>query len=74
LKEVADMARKQETAVETPATPLKEVADYEILEDFKGSPDGCIVIEFKAGAIMEMPASLAEVAISEGWAKPVESE
>ncbi len=59
---------------ESATTPIEEVADYEILEDFNGSPDGYTVIEFKTGAIMEMPASLATVALTEGWAKPVQAE
>jgi hypothetical protein len=74
IEEVADMANKKDIiSEEIPATPIEEVADYAIIENFKGSPDGCTVIDFLAGSVMEMPASLASVAIAEGWAKPVKS-
>ena len=65
------MATKKDLIVtdETPATPLEEVAEYEILENFKGSPDGRFVIEYQAGEVAELTASLAEVALAEGWAK-----
>lgn len=41
----------------------------EVLKDFPGSPDGFKVIEYKKGEIVEMPESLATVAIGEKWVK-----
>lgn len=49
---------------------------YKILKDFKGSPDGCRVIDFKAGQIVtegsNYSADLANVAITEKWAIKIE--
>lgn len=42
---------------------------YNILKDFAGSPDGCTVVQYVAGSTAELSASLAEVALAEGWAK-----
>lgn len=44
---------------------------YRILNDFKGSPDGRYAVQYHAGEEVELTASLAEVALAEGWAKPV---
>lgn len=43
-----------------------------ILKDFKGSPDGRYAVQYRAGEEGDLTASLAEVALAEGWAKPVE--
>lgn len=46
---------------------------YKILKDFKGSPDGCRVIDFTEGQEIpestDFPMSLIEVALAEGWAE-----
>jgi hypothetical protein len=56
---------------ESPVTPLEEVAEYEVFEDFNGSNDGRLTIEYKVGETVELSASLAAVALAEGWAQPV---
>lgn len=44
---------------------------YEVLKDFKGSPDGFNVIEFKKGQDdVELNDELAKVALEEKWVKP----
>lgn len=40
-----------------------------ILQDFKGSPNGYDVIEYKKGDEVELPASLVDVALENKWAK-----
>jgi len=44
---------------------------YEVLIDFKGSPDGCRVIEYEKGQELTIGADfstdLAEVALAERW-------
>lgn len=45
--------------------------EYEILKDFLGSPDGRFAVQYFAGTNSELTDSLAEVAVKEGWAKPV---
>jgi hypothetical protein len=46
---------------------------YKILENFRGSPDGCRVISYRAGEVwdagIDFSEDLAEVALSEGWAE-----
>lgn len=42
---------------------------HKILKDFLGSPDGIRVIAYSAGDITELPESLAQVAVKEGWAE-----
>lgn len=43
---------------------------YKVLKDFKGSPDGFTVIEFKKDQdIDELEPSLAAVALAEKWVK-----
>lgn len=44
---------------------------FKILKDFKGSPDGYTVIEYATGQELDLPPSLAEVALAEKWAKPL---
>ena len=48
---------------------------YKVLKDFKGSPDGCRVIQYTKGQMLEEGADfsrdLAEVALNEKWVKPV---
>jgi hypothetical protein len=46
---------------------------YDILKDFKGSPDGCFAVQYLAGTTAELTDSLAAVAVAEGWAKPAAS-
>jgi hypothetical protein len=68
------MAKKETTTTEEiPATPIAEVAEYNVIVDFKGSQDGRFTEDFEAGSVVELTASLAEVAIAEGWAKPVQA-
>ncbi len=44
---------------------------YDILKDFKGSPDGRHAVQYKAGETeVELTPSLAEVALAEKWVKP----
>lgn len=43
---------------------------YEVLKDFRGSPDGCRVIDYKKGQVVDIVDSLAEVALAEKWVKP----
>ena len=42
---------------------------YNILKDFKGSPDGCFAVQYTAGTTVELTDSLAKVALEEKWAK-----
>jgi len=43
---------------------------YDILQDFKGSPDGHTVIQYTKGQTeVELNDALAEVALGEKWAK-----
>ena len=39
-----------------------------ILRDFRGSPDGCHVVDYIAGETADLTESLAVVVIKEGWA------
>ncbi len=45
--------------------------NYKVLEDFRGSPDGCRVIEYKKGQILtegtEFSSDLANAVLAEGW-------
>ena len=45
---------------------------YKIIKSFKGSPDGCRVIKFTKGEMIEesadFPQSLIDVALTENWA------
>lgn len=43
---------------------------YEVLKDFKGSPDGRFAVQYKSGETVELTPSLAEVALKEKWVKP----
>jgi len=42
---------------------------FEILKDFKGSPDGYTIITYSKGDEVELDAGLAEVALAEKWAR-----
>lgn len=42
---------------------------FEVIKDFKGSPDGCTVIQYQKGEVVEIVDSLAEVALAEKWVK-----
>lgn len=44
---------------------------HKIIKDFAGSPDGRYVVDYKAGEIVDLTPSLAEVAVKEGWAKEI---
>lgn len=43
---------------------------FDVLKDFKGSPDGHTVIEYKKGETVELEGDLAKVAQEEKWVKP----
>ena len=49
--------------------------NYKVVKKFRGSPDGCRVIDFKEGDIVtenkDFPPELKEVALVEGWVKAV---
>lgn len=47
---------------------------YQVLKDFKGSPDGRFAVDYKAGEMVELTSTLAVVAMAEGWVKPVWDE
>lgn len=40
---------------------------FKVLTDWKGSPDGFTVIEYKPGQIVELHPSLVDVALGEKW-------
>lgn len=44
---------------------------YEVIKDFPGSPDGCRVIQYEKGQILnigtDFPDDLCSVALAEGW-------
>lgn len=44
---------------------------FKVLKDFKGSPDGIVVIQYTAGDEVELVPSLAEVAVKEKWVKEI---
>ena len=49
--------------------------DYEIIETFKGSPDGSTVVDFQAGETAtekELGPELVKAALAEGWIKPAD--
>lgn len=44
-----------------------------VVKDFKGSPDGCQVIQYRAGQQgVDIVPSLCEVSDAEGWTVPVD--
>jgi hypothetical protein len=45
-----------------------------IVHTFKGSPDGAHTLLYEAGAEAELPDSLADVAIAEGWAQALDGK
>jgi hypothetical protein len=44
---------------------------YDILRDFSGSQDGRFTERFSKGTQADLSDSLAEVAVRNGWARPV---
>ncbi len=44
---------------------------YKVIEDFRGSPDGATVTDYKKDDVVELSDELAEVALEEGWVKKV---
>ena len=40
---------------------------FKVLTDWKGSPDGSSVIEYKSGQIVDLHPSLVDVALQEKW-------
>lgn len=42
---------------------------FKVLKDFKGSPDGFTVIQYAAGAEVDLAPDLAKVALKEKWVK-----
>lgn len=52
------------------------MSKYEVIQDFKGSPDGHTVIQFTKGSEIdraELGDDLAGVALAEKWVKPSKS-
>ncbi|MCG7984729.1 MAG: hypothetical protein JAY90_18505 [Candidatus Thiodiazotropha lotti] len=48
---------------------------YEVIQSFKGSPDGRFTISYTKGdKDIDLSESLAAVAIAEGWVKPMQEE
>jgi len=45
--------------------------EYKILKDFKGSPNGSLVVQYTKGETVELTDSLAAAVIPEGWAEEV---
>lgn len=44
---------------------------YRILKTFRGSPNGLSCVEYKGGTECELNPALAQVAIAEKWAEPI---
>jgi hypothetical protein len=44
---------------------------YEVLKTFKGSQDGRFAETFEEGTQVRLSEYLADIAVREGWAKPV---
>jgi hypothetical protein len=40
---------------------------FKVLKDWKGSPDGFTVIEYKEGEIVDLHPTLVDVALGEKW-------
>lgn len=40
---------------------------YKVIKDFRGSPDGHSVVDYRKDDVVEMADSLAEVAIAQKW-------
>lgn len=47
---------------------------FTVIKDFKGSPDGRYAVQYREGEEVELTASLAEVALAQGWVKEVAEE
>ncbi len=47
---------------------------HKVLKDFKGSPNGFTVIEFKVGDDFEHEGDLLEVALNEKWVEPIKAK
>lgn len=45
---------------------------YKIIKEFKGSPNGSTVIDYKEGEIVELESGLAKVALEEDWAELID--
>ena len=48
--------------------------NYKILKDFKGSPNGSIVVQYTKGETVELTDSLAACVVPEGWAEEIKKE
>jgi hypothetical protein len=46
---------------------------YEVLQFFRGSPDGRFAVDYHPGEIVELTNSLADVALMEGWVREVKA-
>lgn len=46
---------------------------HEILQDFKGSQDGRVTEDFRAGTQADLSDYLAAIVVPEGWARPIEA-
>lgn len=51
----------------------KKVA-IEVVETFKFAHRGCDVVEYEKGAVVEVEAECAEIALREKWAKPAKAQ
>lgn len=48
---------------------------YIVTKEWKGSPDGCTVIDFKPSAEpVTIPESLVEIGLRNGWIRPQQTE
>jgi hypothetical protein len=48
--------------------------EYEVLQSFKGSPDGYTINEYEKGKIVDLPDDLATIAIRNKWVKKPEGK
>ena len=63
-----EIERFKKVSEERAKSPIK----VRMIQTKKGSPDGIRVIEYQKGEIYDLPASLAEVFLREGWAKKIQ--
>ena len=48
--------------------------EYKILKDFKGSPNGSLVVQYTKGETVELTDSLSAAVVPEGWAEEIKKE
>lgn len=51
----------------------ENTVSIEVVKDFKFAHRGCDVVEYQAGATVEVSPRCAEIALGEKWAKPVKA-